>query len=177
MQQCGPLMCFEGFGAERNKLLFFLGFLSHFWPHKIYIISTDVCYTNKSWTLRLPTFSWCRSSSKSWRSDRTWQRTQQGVILLLSDTGSCLDCKHPAEWTTVALSRIRNDAERVRLWHAKQKTLERTATGKTTKEINWKLWKSLDRRTVFLLLHSLLFPLIQTLQLLHRQTFRAELNL
>lgn len=65
-------------------------------------------------------------SQTSWTSDRAWQRTQQGVVLLLSDAGSCLDSKHPADWLNEPLlhSRIRDDAESVPLWHSKQKQLQ-----------------------------------------------------
>lgn len=44
-------------------------------------------------------------------------------------------------------------------------------------ETNWKLQRSQERRTVFLPLHSLLFPLIQTLPLFYQQIFRTELKL
>lgn len=101
-------------------------------------------------------------SQASWRSDRTWQRTQQGVVPLLSDTRLCLDCKHPADWLNEPLlhSRIRDDAESEPLWHSKQKQLraESIKNGhflKLYKETNWKWQKSQDRGAVLLLLHSL----------------------
>lgn len=114
---------------------------------------------------------------RSWRSDRTWQRTQQGVLQLLSAIGLCLDCKHPADWLNEPLncSRITDDTESE---HSKQKQLHAIWVCKAwplvkLQETNW---KQENRRTVFLLPNSFLRSKIQTFPLFYQQIFWTGLN-
>lgn len=123
-------------------------------------------------------------SQSSWRSDRTCQRTQQGVVLPLSDTGLCLDCKHPADWlnhtTTPELEMIQkayNCDTQNKSSSKLYESIKNSHLWSYRRKLNWKLQKSQDRRTVFLLIHSFLLPLIQTLPLFYQQIFRVELNL
>lgn len=110
----------------------------------------------------------CVISQTSWRSDRTWQRTQRGAVLLLSGAGSRLGRKHPARWldeppterwyrqsTTAALSS--KPSESIKSGHSRK--------------YKRNMLKNCRKSSVFLLLHSL-----QTLPTLSTKK-SCELNL
>lgn len=110
-------------------------------------------------------------SQRSWRSDKTWQWIQQGVVLLLSATGLCLDCKHPADWMNEPLvcSRIGDDAESKPLWHSKQKELQAVWVDEEQSLVKLRRnqLKTRLEKSFFLLLNSFLLPLIQTFPLFY----------